>query len=191
MAVYRTTLRGIIYGQSMNIVRYWDLEESPPDFQALVDEWGLILAGTWDLATHTECELTDVYISAAVTGSLGFALTPANFPLVGTLTPTTGLPPHDAVLSVYSSNVMDYPRQNRNRLGGANEGQIEGGTLNASGLSLWTAVAQALATSFNYGEAVAVAVLWSDQYQNSNTVGNVTVRSAISTQRSRRVGVGS
>jgi len=191
VAFYRTTLRGSIYGQAMNIVRYWDLDESPPDFQAFADEWGGILEGTWDLATHTDCQLNDIYISLAVTGSLGFAVTPTNFPLVGTLTPTTGLPPHDAVLAVYSRTTPEYPRQNRNRLGGGNEGQIESGVLTSGAQTLWLAVAQALATSFTYGEATALAALWSDEYQQGGYVSNTAIRSNISTQRSRRLGVGS
>jgi len=191
MATYRTTIRGTIQGQAMAIVRYWTNNELTPDFQGFADEWGAVLEGTWDLATHTACTLTDIYISNALPESLGIAVTPANFPLDGTLAETGALPPHDAILCVYSSAVLSYPRMNRNRLGGGVESQIEGGVLTSGGQTTWDAVAQALATSLVVGESTWTAVLWSDTYANDNTIGNITVRAAISTQNSRKVGSGS
>lgn len=190
MATYRTTLRGLIQGQTMAIVRYWTNNELTPDFQAFADEWGDVLAGTWDNAVHTACVLNDIYISNALPESLGIAVTPLNFPLVGTLAETGALPPHDAILAVYSSAVLSYPRMNRNRLGGGVESQIEGGVLTAGAQTTWDLVAQALATSLTVGESVWSAVLWSDTYANDNTIGNITVRAAISTQNSRKVGSG-
>lgn len=186
MPDFRTVLRGEVYGEDMAIVRYWRTPSATPNFQEMVDDWGAILEGTWDLATHNLCSLTDVYISEATIGSLGAAFTPANFPLEGTLSSTTGLPRHDAVLCVYTSTALAYPRQNRNRLAGANEGQIESGQLSAAALILWQAVADALTTAFTTATETWTPILWSDEYQLGRVISSRTVRQRISTQNSRK-----
>jgi len=190
MAVYRTILRGTAFGQAFAITRYWNATQSNPDLQGFADAWGLTLEGTWDAATHSDCTLDDVYISLAAAGSLGTAITPANFPLVGLNSPTTALPNHDAVLIVYTSGVMAYPRQNRNRLVGADESHVTGGVLNSTGITAWELVMDALSTSFQDGLTTWQAYLWSDEYQLGNSLSGRSVRTQISTQRSRRLGVG-
>lgn len=190
MTVYRTTLRGTAFGQAFAIVRYWNTTQVNPDLQSFADLWGATLEGTWDAATHSDAVLNDVYISQAAVGSLGIALTPANFPLVGLNSPTTALPNHDAVLVVYTSGAFAYPRQNRNRLVGADESHVTGGVLNSTGRTAWELVMDALSTSFTDGPTTWTAYLWSDEYQQGNVLTGRSVREQISTQRSRRLGVG-
>lgn len=190
MAIYRTTLRGTAFGQAIAIVRYWNASQVSPDLQQFVDAWGDTLEGTWDAATHSDVVLTDVYVSLAASGSLGIALTPANFPLEGLNSPTTALPNHDAVLIVYTSGAFAYPRQNRNRLVGADESHVTGGVLNTVGRTAWELVMDALSTSFQSGLTTWTAYLWSDEYQQGNVLTGRAVREQISTQRSRRLGVG-
>lgn len=186
MPAIRVTIRGTVFGRVQNIVRYFFTTDPTPDFQGLADALGTELETPYESAAHSDCVLNDMYISLAPTGSLGTSYTPSNFPIAGTLTPTTGLPKDVAVLCVYTTAVIAYPRQNRNRLAGPNEGQLESGVLTVGGQALWLAVAEALGTGVVVDEVAYGGILWSDAYQAFNIVNNIVVRADTSTQRSRR-----
>lgn len=190
MAVWRVTIRGSLSGQEMAITRYWMTTFIPDNFQPFADALGNALDDTWAAAAHTDAILNDLYISQAPVGSLGFGITPADFPVAGTLNSADKLPNHDAVLCVYSSGSLSYPRQNRNRLGGAVESQVSAGVLNTTGQTVWEEVMQGLTTAIDDGDQVWTPVLWSDKFQASNTLTQRTVRAQISTQRTRRIGAG-
>lgn len=189
MAVYRVTLRGTVAGQTQNNVRYWINNDPVPDFQAFADDLGVAFETAIAGLTSQDTIWTDLYVSNALVGSLGTVVIPANFPFAGTALSTGRLPVHDAVLLRYSGNPFAYPKQNRNRISGALEGSVENGVLTASAITLWEGVADVLSGVFTPGTGWT-PTLWSDRYQTSGLFVNSSVSPIISTQRSRRVGVG-
>lgn len=190
MAFFRVVLRGTIRGQAQQLTRYWDTTAQLSDFQAFADQLGAAFESAIDALTHTDCIWNDVYISAAQAGSLGFALTPANFPFAGTELPSNGLPNHDAVLLVYQRATLAYPRQNRNRVSGAMENAVTDGVLAGQALIDWQNVAQALGSSYTVNGTVWSAALWSAEYQQGGLVSTYSASPIISTQRTRRAGAG-
>lgn len=189
MAVYRVVLRGTVGGQTQNTVRYWINLDATPDLQGFANEFGTAFKAAIAPLTSTDTIWNDLYISGALLGSLGTIVVPAAFPVIGTQNVVTRMPLHDAVLLRYSSSVLQYPRQNRNRISGFMETQVEGGLLTPASIASWQTVADALSGVYTTGGGWT-PTLWSDEYQQSNLFTAATVDNRISTQRSRRVGVG-
>lgn len=190
MAIYRVTLRGTIRSQAQQITRYWDTTAQLSDFQQFADQLGAAFESAIDALTHTDVVWNDLYISAAQAGSLGFSITPANFPFAGTELPANGLPNHDAVLLIYQRATLAYPRQNRNRISGAMENAVTNGVLSGTALTDWETVAQALGTAYTVNGTVWSPYLWSAEYQAGGLVSTYSVSPVISTQRTRRIGAG-
>lgn len=187
----RVVIRGIAFGQAMAITRFFTVPAIPTSFQAFANALGTALEANWSPATHDLCSLQDLYISEAEVGSLGVAVTPSNFPIFGDENSEAALPPQNAVLAVYGGAALSYPRQNRNRLAGVMEDHVTSGVLNSGGVDIWTPVMNVITGTHFDGVNNWVGCLWSDKTQTSAAITSKTIRLAISTQDSRKVGSGS
>ena len=189
MAVYRVVIRGDMMGQSVQLTRYWSNTAPTPNFQDFADGFGAVFQSAIQPITPNTLQWTDLYISTAVAGGLGQAFVPSAFPFVGVDVGGNYLPPHICVLCVYNGTLLVHPRQNRNRIPGILEAQVTSGELTPTALGLWQDVADIMVANLTLAQTWN-AVLWSDEYQTTNGVASASVRNAISTQNSRKAGVG-
>lgn len=189
MSIKQVVIKGTISGQAMDICRYWNAVLPAPDYQDFADNLGAAFAGAIDSLVCANVTFNSIYIRDVAVGSIGITVIPDNFPFSGGISAATVMPSHDAVKLDFTAPALTYPYKGYNRISGLDEAQVQGGVLLETARQEWENVSSVLATAYGLVNRWE-PVLWSDTYQAFQPISSHRVSATISTQRSRRQGVG-